>query len=132
EAYVTNAVKHFKFVPRGRRRIHQKPDAGEVQQCRWWLQAEIAKVRPDLIVALGATAALALTGSGANIMERRGRIVQGRDGFPVLVTLHPAYILRLPQGDRRREALDWLTQDLARAGVLQNALQRPESTRQAV
>lgn len=113
--YVTNAVKHFKFVPRGKRRIHQRPDAGEVEACRWWLDLERRHVRPRLIVALGATACAALTGSGKDLLRRRGRIEAAGDGTPVLVTLHPAYILRLPDAAQRAAALAAFRADIALA-----------------
>ncbi len=93
-AYVTNAVKHFKFTPRGKRRIHQSPNRSEISACRPWLAREIAQVQPALIVAMGAVAAQALTGDGAGIMARRGRVEKGTDGLPVLITLHPSAILR--------------------------------------
>ena len=95
-AYLTNAVKHFKFQVRGKRRIHQNPSAQEVSHCRWWLDQEIATVQPRLVVALGATAALALTGNGKNITRRRGTIKRGLHGGPVLLGLHPAALLRQP------------------------------------
>ncbi len=101
-AYVTNAVKHFKFTPRGKRRIHQRPDAGEVAHCRWWLTAERDIVRPRLIVAMGATATAALTGSGAGITKRRGKVETLDDGTPVFLTVHPSYLLRVP--DHAKEA----------------------------
>jgi probable DNA metabolism protein len=94
-AYVTNAVKHFKFVPRGKRRLHQRPNSGEIAHCRWWLDHERALVRPRLILALGATAAEALTGSGAGILKRRGAMERTEDGTPVLLTVHPSWLLRL-------------------------------------
>lgn len=102
-AYVTNAVKHFKFVPRGRRRVHQKPGAGEVSACRWWLDQERALVRPRLIVALGATALHALTGDGKGILKRRGTVERARGGAeePVFVTVHPSFLLRLPDAESR-------------------------------
>ncbi len=106
-AYVTNAVKHFKFQVRGKRRIHQSPSAGEVSHCRWWLEREIAQVQPKLIVAMGATAALALTGNGKGILKRRGRVERGLAGLPVFVTLHPSALLRQPdaiQQERQRSA----------------------------
>jgi DNA polymerase len=120
QAFVTNAVKHFKFLPRGRRRIHQRPDAGEVQHCRWWLEAEIREVRPDLILAMGATAAEALTGSGKRLAERRGRIEPGRNGVQVLITFHPSYLLRLPDPATRAEAEDRFVSDLALAARTTN------------
>ncbi|PVA11889.1 uracil-DNA glycosylase [Pelagivirga sediminicola] len=117
-AYITNAVKHFKHIPRGRRRIHQRPDAGEVAHCRWWLDAEIERARPDLIVAMGATAALALTGSGARITARRGTVERGRLGHNVLITLHPSYLLRLPEAEARASATADFRADLARAAAI--------------
>jgi DNA polymerase len=93
-AYVTNAVKHFKYTPRGKRRIHQSPHRTEVEACRVWLEREIAQVQPVLLIALGATAAQTLTGNGADLMRRRGTVERGREGLPVLVTLHPSAILR--------------------------------------
>jgi len=114
-AYVTNAVKHFKFIARGRRRIHQRPDSGEIEHCQWWLQAEIARTRPALIIALGATAAEALTGSGKGLTKRRGQIQEGLDGVPVLVTFHPAYLLRIPDAARRSDAMTWFEKDLRQA-----------------
>jgi DNA polymerase len=125
-AFVTNAVKHFKFVPRGRRRIHQRPDAGEVQHCRWWLEAEVAQVRPRLILAMGATAALALTGSGTRLTERRGSLEPGPGGVPVLLTLHPAYLLRLPDGERRGTAETAFEADLLRAARITRSDAQPE------
>ena len=117
-AYVTNAVKHFKHIPRGRKRIHQRPDAGEVEQCKWWLEAEIARAKPGLIVAMGATAALALTGSGARIMARRGGVERGRMGHDVLITLHPSYLLRLPDAAAKMRATADFRADLALAEQL--------------
>lgn len=88
-AYVTNAVKHFKFMPRGKRRIHQRPETSEIEHCRWWLDAEIAQVRPGLVLAMGATAAQSLTGDGTRILSRHGTVETRPDGLPVLITLHP-------------------------------------------
>jgi uracil-DNA glycosylase family protein len=105
EAYVTNAVKHFKFTPRGKRRIHQSPHTSEVEACRVWLAREIAQVRPVLLLALGATAAQTLTGDGSALMTRRGRVEQGREGLPVLITLHPSAVLRADDGGALREML---------------------------
>lgn len=93
-AYVTNAVKHFKFTPRGKRRIHQRPTADEVSHCRWWLNRELQTIQPALVLALGATAAFALTGDGSNINRRRGRLERGLDGRAVLITTHPSFLLR--------------------------------------
>lgn len=93
-AYVTNAVKHFKFTPRGKRRVHQSPNKTEVDACRFWLSREITQVQPVLIIALGATAARALTGNDAPLMPRCGQIEQSLEGLPVLITVHPSAILR--------------------------------------
>lgn len=95
KAYVTNAVKHFKFEPRGKRRIHAKPNAGEVQACRWWLEHELALVGPRLVVALGATAALALLGRAVAVTKERGKVIEREDGLRVFLTIHPSYILRI-------------------------------------
>ena len=110
-AYVTNAVKHFKFIPRGKRRIHQNPHKSEVEACRVWLESEIETVQPALTLALGATAAQTLTGDGNALMTRRGRIERSREGIPVLITLHPSAILRSDnQGDLRALLLQDLKQ----------------------
>ncbi|MEF2551480.1 UdgX family uracil-DNA binding protein [Aurantimonas sp. A2-1-M11] len=105
-AYVTNAVKHFKFAPRGKRRIHAKPNGGEIRACRWWLDLERELIRPKLIVALGATAASAVLGKTVTIRDARSRLIDLDDGTRALVTVHPSYILRLPdkvsQDEERR------------------------------
>jgi len=93
--YVTNAVKHFKFEPRGKRRIHSKPNAGEIAACRWWLDKELALIRPDLVVALGATAAQSLLGKPVPITKMRGQVIEREDGLRVFLTIHPSFILRL-------------------------------------
>lgn len=115
KTYVTNAVKHFKFTPRGKRRIHQRPDAGEVQACKWWLDLERQLVRPKLIVAMGATAAGALTGSAKDITRRRGTIEHTSDGTPTLITVHPSYLLRLPDAAKRAEEEARFQSDLKKA-----------------
>jgi DNA polymerase len=111
--YVTNAVKHFKFVQKGRRRIHQKPAASEITACNWWLQQELGAVDPDVVVAMGATALHALTGKGAGILKRRGTIEETRDGRPLLITVHPSYLLRLPDESLRAEETERFRQDLS-------------------
>ncbi|WP_298837253.1 UdgX family uracil-DNA binding protein [uncultured Roseobacter sp.] len=112
QVFVTNAVKHFKFRPDGKRRLHERPDAGETEHCRWWLMAEIAQIRPQLILALGATAARSLTGNGADLLARRGKVERGPDETPVLITVHPSWLLRLRDAGRRREASLLFCQDL--------------------
>jgi len=93
--YVTNAVKHFKFLPRGKRRLHQKPDGPEIEACRWWLDRERLLVRPAVTVALGATAARALIGKVVTITATRGRPIPLPDGGDGWVTIHPSYLLRI-------------------------------------
>ncbi|TSD86993.1 UdgX family uracil-DNA binding protein [Mycobacterium sp. KBS0706] len=94
--YVTNAVKHFKYQVRGKRRIHQRPNSGEVEACRWWVERELSLIRPRLAVALGATAARSLSGHAGPLSALRGRPLRFRDDLPGLVTVHPSYLLRLP------------------------------------
>jgi DNA polymerase len=100
--YVTNAVKHFKFVQRGKRRIHSKPDAGEITACRWWLEHERDLIRPPLTVALGATAARSLFGKVVTITKLRGEPQALADGSECWVTVHPSFLLRLPDEVARR------------------------------
>jgi DNA polymerase len=95
KVYVTNAVKHFKFEPRGKRRIHSKPNASEIQACRWWLDRELTIIKPDLAVALGATAAQSLLGKAVPVMKMRGNVIEREDGLKVFVTIHPSFILRI-------------------------------------
>ena len=111
DAYVTGAVKHFKFEPRGKRRIHSKPGRTEVVSCRHWLDRELAAVRPKLVVALGATAAFSLAGRPVAVTKERGSIRQLGDRA-MLVTLHPSYILRLTDADAAARAYDELVSDL--------------------
>ncbi len=113
--YVTNAVKHFKFVQRGKRRLHQKPTAGEVRHYRWWLKREIEIVRPRLTVALGATAVLALAGKALPIAKCRGPATF--DGAPGFITVHPSYLLRIPDAAAKREAYVAFVADLAAASA---------------
>lgn len=115
QAYVTNAVKHFKFTPRGKRRIHQRPNRSEIEHCRPWMSAEIAQIKPKLIVAMGATAAEALTGSGEKLLARRGGFEATSDGTPVLITLHPSYLLRLTDPQAKADARSSFRQDLQKA-----------------
>ncbi|WP_087001786.1 UdgX family uracil-DNA binding protein [Rhizobium sullae] len=93
--YVTNAVKHFKFEPRGKRRMHSKPNAGEIQRCAWWLGAELEILQPKLVVALGATALYSLLGPKVKVTAERGHVLQPANHPPVLVTIHPSYLLRI-------------------------------------
>ncbi|NUT45930.1 MAG: UdgX family uracil-DNA binding protein [Saccharothrix sp.] len=108
--YLTNAVKHFKFVPaeRGKRRIHKTPSRGEVVACLPWLEAEVARVRPELVVCLGATAAKAVLGPSVKVSESRGRVERG-EGHDVIATVHPSSVLRAPD---REEAYQGFLADL--------------------
>ena len=119
-AYLTNAVKHFKFEERGKRRIHQKPTAGEVSHYRWWLDRELDFVAPKLVVALGATAVLALTGKAIPITRARGPASFGKpyEGF---ITVHPSYLLRLPD-EAKEDAYAAFVADLKRVGDLARTL----------
>jgi DNA polymerase len=98
-AFVTNAVKHFKFEQRGKRRLHKKPNAYEIERCRWWLEIEKALLRPPVIVALGATAARSLMGRPVTLAKLRGTPVTAPDGSRVVVTIHPSYLLRIRAAD---------------------------------
>src|SRR3954452_9125136 len=112
--YVTNAVKHFKFVQRGKRRIHRKPDSGEISACRWWVEHERELIRPPVTVALGATAARSLVGKIVTIGKVRGEPLQLADGSECWVTAHPSSLLRIPDPDGRREARALFLRDLKR------------------
>jgi len=101
--YLTNAVKHFKFVQRGKRRLHQSPTAGEIAACRWWLDGERAIVRPQLLLALGGSAARGLLGKAVSISRVRGRPHPLEDGSEVWVTVHPSYLLRLRDEGRAEQ-----------------------------
>jgi uracil-DNA glycosylase family protein len=101
--YVTNAVKHFKWEPRGKRRLHKRPDAGEVSACRPWLDREIELVRPRVVVCLGATAAQALLGRGFKVTRQRGELFPQEAGHVVTATVHPSSILRAPDATRDAE-----------------------------
>ena len=112
--YVTNAVKHFKFLPRGKRRIHNKPDVGEITACRWWLEQERELIKPLVTVALGATAARSLVGKAVTISKVRDVPLTLADGRECWVTVHPSSLLRIPEEDRRREACALFLRDLKR------------------
>jgi len=115
--YVTNAVKHFKFVLRGKRRIHNKPDAGEITACRWWIEHERELIRPPVTVALGATAARSLLEKTVTISRVRGEPLTLDDGSECWVTVHPSFLLRIPEEDRRREERALFVRDLKRIKV---------------
>lgn len=110
--YVTNAVKHFKYEPRGKRRIHQRPNAGEVEKCRWWLSREIDLVKPKFLVAMGATALFSLTDRKDRLEDIRSRPVALDDTQTLFVTVHPSYLLRIPDLVRRDEELARFREDI--------------------
>ncbi|TFY98621.1 UdgX family uracil-DNA binding protein [Ramlibacter rhizophilus] len=112
--FVSNAVRHFKFELRGKRRLHKTPSQQEALACRHWLEDEIAQVRPGALVALGATAARSLLGRPVAVLEERGRWLEREDGLRVLVTVHPSYLLRLPQGEQA-EAFERFVRELGQA-----------------
>jgi DNA polymerase len=112
--YVTNAVKHFKYEPRGKRRIHQKPNMGEVRQCRWWLTQEIELVKPKLVVAMGATALFSLTDMRQRLEDVRSEPIAMEDGRVLFVTVHPSYLLRIPDERRKAEELARFREDMSR------------------
>ena len=118
EVYVTNAVKHFKWEPRGKRRIHKKPNAREIQACRPWLDAEIAELRPNIIVCLGATAAQAIFGRTFRVMAQRGEFVKSPLAPYVMATVHPSSILRAPDEKTRHEQEAEFVRDLKRISKL--------------
>ncbi len=115
ETYVTNAVKHFKFKPTGRRRLHQTPDAGDIAHYRPFLRREIEIVEPRLVVSLGATALRALTGKPLAIGKHRGEVLRTADGVAVFPTVHPSYLLRLPDPDSKAREYDRFVGDLKAA-----------------
>ena len=118
QTYVTNAVKHFKHELRGKKRIHKTPNTGEVTACRWWLDSERRIVRPRVIVALGATAALAVFGKPTPIGQLRQQALQLSDQAQGVVTYHPSYLLRLPDADARAKAYAMFVADLKFAWAL--------------
>jgi DNA polymerase len=120
EVYVTNVVKHFKYTMRGKRRIHQRPDAEQIAACRPWLHAELEQVKPQVLVALGATAAKALFGSGFKVTQQRGEFIESELAPLATGTVHPSSILRAPDDEARHRAYHDFVVDLqAIAGVLE-------------
>ncbi len=116
--YVTNAVKHFKFMPRGKIRLHQKPNTSEINACRPWYQRELASIKPDLVVAMGATAAQSVFGKITPINKNRGRPINLDDGIKALVTVHPSYLLRLPDAEAKAREYQRFVDDLRIAADL--------------
>ena len=122
QVYVTNVVKHFKWEPRGKRRIHAKPNSGEIRACVPWLEAELQLINPDVVVCLGATAAQTLLGRSFLVSQRRGEVIRSVPGRNLVATVHPSSILRAPDDETRRAEMDRLVDDLrAVASLLRSA-----------
>jgi len=116
--YLTNAVKHFKWEPRGKRRLHEKPNTAEVLACQLWLELELQALAPRLVVAMGATAVRSLLGPGGRVTRDRGTSIAREGGVPVLVTVHPSSILRAPDDAGRKEAFRAFVADLRAAAKI--------------
>ena len=110
--FVTNAVKRFKFEQRGKRRLHKKPNAYEIDRCHWWQEQELRIIKPELVVALGATAVRSLTGKPLAIAKLRGRATPLADGTPLIATIHPSYLLRIQDDDDKAAEYGRFVQDL--------------------
>lgn len=112
EVFVTNAVKHFKFEQRGKRRLHKRPNIYEIERCRWWNDLERSIVKPGLVVALGATAARSLLGRTVTIAKVRGKALDMADGGRVIVTIHPSYVLRIEDATAKQREYEAFVADL--------------------
>jgi uracil-DNA glycosylase len=123
DVYLTNAVKHFKWKPQGKRRLHQTPHAGEVKACRPWLEAEIEAVKPSGILALGATAARSIFGASVRVTRDRGKLLESPLASVAAVTVHPSAILRIQDKGERRDAFAGLIEDLE---TVSEAIAAPE------
>jgi uracil-DNA glycosylase len=123
-AYLTNAVKHFKWEPRGKRRIHKKPRASEIKACRPWLEAELRAVKPAVVVCLGATAAQSVLGPQFKLMQQRGQVFSTVLAERVVGTIHPSAVLRAPDSEGRRAAYDSLVADLKVAAKVAKEVRR--------
>ncbi len=127
EVYVTNAVKHFKWEPRGKRRIHKKPNQMEIAACRPWLNAEIEVTKPQVIVLLGATAAQAILGKDFKVTQHRGELIPSKLAPYVMATVHPSSILRAPDEDARHEAMRLFVEDMNRVASVIHRATRPRA-----
>ena len=124
ELFVTNAVKHFKHEPRGKRRLHTRPNAGEVELCRWWVVHELKLVRPRLVVALGATALQSLSNYRGTLTNAREQTLKTREGAALRVTVHPSYLLRLPDEEAKAAEFERFVTDLKQAKRLAERMAR--------
>jgi uracil-DNA glycosylase family protein len=123
-AYLTNAVKHFKWEPRGKRRIHKKPRVSEIKACRPWLEAELRAVTPVVVICLGATAAQSVLGAGFKLMQQRGQVLPSALAARVVATIHPSAVLRAPDAAGRREVYGMLVADLKVAAKVAKEVRR--------
>lgn len=110
--FITNAVKHFKFEMRGKRRLHKRPSTSEIVQCRWWLDLERAIVKPKIVVAMGTSAVRGIYGKILTITQARGRLIALPDGAQMIVTVHPSFLLRIPEPADRHEQYRLFVRDL--------------------
>ena len=117
KVYITNAVKHFKYLPRGKFRLHQKPTTPEIRACRPWYERELAALRPELVVAMGATAAQCVFGKTMPINRNRGRLIDLDGGRKALVTVHPSYLLRVPDEASKAREYERFVEDLKTAAA---------------
>jgi DNA polymerase len=127
QVYVTNAVKHFKFAERGKRRLHKRPNAGEIQICRRWLFDEIKTLSPRVIVALGATAAQSLAERPLPIGANRGKIIELPSGWRIFATVHPSYLLRVPDEAAKAAEYDHFVKDLREVRQLSGEIVKPRA-----
>jgi DNA polymerase len=118
DVYVTNTVKHFKWEPKGKKRIHKKPNAGEIAACRPWLQAELSVLRPEVLICLGATAAQALIAKDFKVSQRHGEMLSSSLAPQIMATIHPSAILRSPDDESRHAAMRQFTSDLAKVAKI--------------
>lgn len=116
--FVTNAVKHFKFEQRGKRRLHARPNAGEIERCKWWLGQERKLVAPAVLVAMGATAVRSLLGRAVSVSSLRGEVTRLEDGTPMIATIHPSYLLRIREPEAREKERAGFVADLRRGWAL--------------
>ncbi len=124
KVYVTNAVKHFKFMVRGKSRLHQKPNTPEIKACRPWYERELATIKPALVMAMGATAAQSVFGKITPVNKLRGRLIELNESTQALVTVHPSYLLRLPDRDAKAREYHRFVDDLKIASALLRKLNR--------
>ena len=122
--FVTNAVKHFKFEPRGKRRLHKRPNSYEIERCKWWNDIERALIKPELVLALGATAARSLMGKTVTITNVRGQVLPFENGAKLMVTIHPSSLLRIRDSEDKKRQYAGLVGDLSQCADIVRAARR--------